>query len=149
MPLSCGGDDLNVVGIDGGQCSHLVQRRLEPGIGRAGNTCRQRIAKREGDLALAALEKIEVLDRTFGGLDRGARAFDIVGQHLGDGDAERIIDPRGAAGQDVDEVVGRSRNRNERKAKNNGAGYDAASGQATHEDLLPALPGFAIVEFSC
>ena len=64
-----------------------------------------RIAEREGDLALALLQQVEVLDRGLGRLHLRARAFDALGVDFRQRDAERIIDARRAAGQHVDEFL--------------------------------------------
>jgi hypothetical protein len=53
----------------------------------------------------ALLQQVEVLDRRLGGLDLRARAFDAVAVDFRQRDAERIIDARGAAGENVDEFL--------------------------------------------
>ena len=99
-------DDLHEVGIDRGEAAQFCLLGLEacfliafPGKGEA-------VAERESDLAFALLQEDEIFDRGLGGLHRRAGAFDLFGEDFRYGDAHRVIDARGAAGEDADEVLG-------------------------------------------
>ena len=69
-----GGDDLDVVGVDGGNGTQLLQRRLEAGFLVAFPGFVERIAEREGDLAASGLQQVQVLRGGLGCLDRGLGA---------------------------------------------------------------------------
>ena len=73
-----------------------------------------RIAERQRDFALAALQQVEVLDRRLGRLHLGARTRNLFTVDLAERHAERVVDAAGAAGQDVDELVGLGGRRNQR-----------------------------------
>src|SRR5690606_29095127 len=97
------GDDLDVVRVDGGDPAQLVQRRLEADFGVALPGSREGVAESEGDLAAPGLDEVQVFDRSLGRLDRGFHLGNGLAIDLGQGNAERVVDPAGAPGQDVDE----------------------------------------------
>ena len=138
MPDSLRGDHLDVVGIDGGDAAQLVELALEAGLLVAGPAQREAVAEGEADLALALLQQGEVFHRSLGGLDRRAGALHLVGEDLGERDAERVIDAGGAAGQDVDEVLGLGRHARTRKRKG-GRGADDAAHDVSIHGVLPDL----------
>ena len=68
----------------------------------------------------------------------GREPWHLVGEDLGERDAERIIDAGGAAGQDVDEVLGLGRHARTRKRKSGRSADDAAHDVSIH-GVLPNL----------
>ena len=105
MPDSWRSDDLDVVRIDGGDAAQLVELAGEAGFRVAFRREFHRVAQREGDLALALLQKVEVLDRGLGRLHLRAGALDALAIDIRKGDAERIVYARGAAREHVDELL--------------------------------------------
>src|SRR5690606_128106 len=85
--------------------AQLVELAGEAGLGVAFPAELHRIAEREGDLALALLQEVEILDGGLGRLHLDARALDRVAVDLRQRDAERIVDARRAAGEHVDELL--------------------------------------------
>src|SRR6185312_76598 len=99
-------NDLDVVRIDGGDAAQFFQRRLESGFFIAFPGIRQRIAEREGDLAAARLQQVEILDRGLGGLDRSLELRHRFADRIGQRHAERVVNAAGSPGQHIDELVG-------------------------------------------
>src|SRR5690606_28334122 len=97
------GDDVDVVGVGGGDGAQLLQRRPEAGLGDAVPGIVDRVAEGERQLAATGLQQIEVFDRCLGGLHRDPNVFDVGVVDLRQADPDRIVDAAGAAGQDVDE----------------------------------------------
>ena len=64
------GDDLDVVRVDAGDAAQLLERRLEAGFLVALPRVGEGVAEREGDLAAAGLQQVQVLDRRLGRLHR-------------------------------------------------------------------------------
>ena len=87
------------------QRAQFVELGLEAGFLVALPRRFQGIAKRKRDLAAALLQQDQILDRGLGGLDLGLHVRNLVAVDFSDGDAERVIDAGGAAGQHIDEPL--------------------------------------------
>ncbi len=130
MPDSWRGDDLDVVGIDGGDAAQFVELAGEAGLGVAFRRELDGIAEREGDLALALLQEVEVLDGSLGGLHLCAGALDAFAIDIGQGNAERIVYARSAAREHVDELLRLGRHGGE--AEREGGGGNKTGGGPQH-----------------
>lgn len=97
------GHYLDIVRIGIADSPQLLQRRLEAGVGDPVPGVGDRVAQRQRQFSTPGLQQVEVLDRSLGGLHRGFRALDIVPVDLREADPYGVIDPAGAAGEDIDE----------------------------------------------
>ena len=115
-----GGDDLDVVRIDGGDAAQFVELAGKAGLGVAFRRELDGIAERKGDLALALLQEVEVLDRGLGRLHLRAGALDALAIDIGQGNAERIVYAGSAAREHVDELLRLGRNGGEAEREGGG-----------------------------
>ena len=139
MPDSWRGDDLDVVRIDGGDAAQLVELAGEAGLGVAFRRELDGIAEREGDLALALLQEVEVLDRGLGRLHLRAGALDALAIDIRKRDAERIVYARSAAREHVDEFLRLGRNGGEAEREGGGGEHTGRGSEHRCSSLEVAL----------
>ncbi|MDT4844974.1 hypothetical protein FQZ97_789460 [compost metagenome] len=99
------GDDLDVVVVGGREAAQLVQLLGEARFGLALPGVGQGIGQRQGQLAAAGLQQVEVLGRGLGDLGGGACVGDVLGEDLRQRHAQRVVHAALAAGEHVDELL--------------------------------------------
>ena len=110
----------------------FVSLLLKPGLLVAGPAESQAVAEREGDLALALLEKRQVFHRCFGRLDGRTAALELVGIDLRERDPKRVVHAGRAARQNIDELLSLGGQAAAAQSKGGGDAQKAARECGTH-----------------
>ena len=126
MPRILGGDDLDVVRVDRGDAAQLVELALEAGLLVAVPASARLSPSVKAISPLPCWSRLRFSTEALVAWTEGRLPgiFSVI--DLRERDAERIVDARGAAGQDVDEVLGLCGQARARKRQGGRSAHEAA-----------------------